>query len=163
MYSIIRDWCGELGENTIALDVCCGTGTIGLTLAKRVKTVIGVEMVTQAVEDARYNATANGVEYYFKILTYIRNAEFVAGKAEDVLNKTLETYMTDENTKVIAIVDPPRSGLHNKVIKAIRACKLIDRLIYVSCKQTSFVNDIGQYTSTIILTTASVAQNQTAW
>jgi tRNA (uracil-5-)-methyltransferase len=60
----------------------------------------------------------------------ISNAEFLCGKAEDVLPNLLKRY---ENEKIIAIVDPPRAGLHSKVIQALRRLKNLDTIIYVSC------------------------------
>jgi tRNA (uracil-5-)-methyltransferase len=114
--------------DTTLLDVCCGTGTIGLTLASRVKHVIGVEICEPAVRDARENASANGVE----------NASFIAGPAEQVL----PSVTSSASGPVLAIVDPPRSGLSMSVIKTLRACKGIQRLVYVSCNPTgTFVED----------------------
>ncbi|GFO43106.1 tRNA (uracil-5-)-methyltransferase homolog a-like [Plakobranchus ocellatus] len=97
LYSLISDWC-EASSNTTLLDVCCGTGTIGLSMAKTVKEVIGIEMCTQAVEDARANVAINAA---------LRD--------------------------VVAVVDPPRAGLHKDVIRVLRRCTSIQRLVYVSC------------------------------
>eukprot|EP01130_Rhizamoeba_saxonica_P018415 TRINITY_DN9207_c0_g1_i1.p1 TRINITY_DN9207_c0_g1~~TRINITY_DN9207_c0_g1_i1.p1 ORF type:complete len:562 (-),score=159.92 TRINITY_DN9207_c0_g1_i1:33-1718(-) len=133
LYTIVGDWCGDMDENTIVLDICCGTGTIGLTLANRVKKIIGVEMVESAVTDAIQNAKDNNIE----------NVEFVVGKAEDVLKGVIESLPKD--AKIIGVVDPPRSGLHGKTIKAIRECNNISKIIYVSCKQTSLVNDMADF------------------
>jgi tRNA (uracil-5-)-methyltransferase len=114
--------------DTTLLDVCCGTGTIGLTLAKRVKQVIGVEICEPAVLDARANAIEN----------HVANATFIAGPAEAVL----PSVTSSASGPVLAIVDPPRSGLSMSVIKTLRACKGIQRLVYVSCNPTgTFVED----------------------
>lgn len=107
--------------DTLLLDVCCGTGVIGLTLAKKAKKVVGLELVPQAVEDAKRNATANDVA----------NAVFFAGRAEQTLRDVLKD--TSEFGSVVGVVDPPRSGLHPDVIKALRKCKKMQHLIYVSC------------------------------
>ncbi|GAQ89151.1 hypothetical protein KFL_004920010 [Klebsormidium nitens] len=81
LYRLAGDWAG-LNRRTLLFDVCCGTGTIGLTLAGTVGKVVGIEMIAPAVEDARKNAELNG----------IRNCEFVCGKAEAVLGKLLARY-----------------------------------------------------------------------
>lgn len=60
LFSILKDW-AKLDKDTILLDVCCGTGTIGLCMAKEVKKVVGVEIVAEAVHDARNNAQLNGI------------------------------------------------------------------------------------------------------
>ena len=69
----------DVGPQTVLLDVCCGTGTLGLSLAARVKRVIGIEICVPAVEDARANAARNGVG----------NATFVASKAEEATRRVL--------------------------------------------------------------------------
>ena len=107
--------------DTLLLDVCCGTGVIGLTLAKKAKKVVGLELIPQAVEDAKRNATANEVS----------NAVFFAGRAEKTLRDVLKD--TSEFGSIVGVVDPPRSGLHPDVIKALRKCKKMQHLIYVSC------------------------------
>ena len=67
---------------------------------------------TAAVEDAKRNAQRNGVT----------NASFVAGKAEDKINSVLRSLTREEKEHVVAVVDPPRAGLHDSVLKALRAC-----------------------------------------
>jgi len=104
------------------LDVCCGTGTIGLALSNHFSRVIGIECVEKAIEDAKQNASLNDVT----------NVEFIAGKAEDVLPNMLESRLKDAES-LVAVVDPPRAGLHKKVLQAIRKCEGIKRFIYVSC------------------------------
>lgn len=130
LYSAVGEWAKLDAESTV-LDVCCGTGTIGISLAKRVKKVIGVEMCQEAVEDAKVNAKINGLS----------NIEFHCGKAEDVFPKVLSALVSANLT---AIVDPPRAGLHPKVILAIRRAEHLKRLVYVACNakaaMTNFVD-----------------------
>ncbi|XP_071711878.1 zinc finger CCCH domain-containing protein 24 [Rutidosis leptorrhynchoides] len=168
LYSLAGDWAG-LGPNTLLFDVCCGTGTIGLTLAHRVGMVVGIEMNASAVADANRNAEING----------IMNCRFVCSKAEDVMGSLLKEYLTtnqDENNdaaigikeeistnedvkdesegnkedikklnkihhfdNVVAIVDPPRVGLHPTVIKALRTHSGLKRLVYISCNPESLM------------------------
>ena len=109
---------------TTLFDVCCGTGTIGLCLANRCHKVIGVDCVQEAVENANDNAKRNGVT----------NAEFHSGRAEFILGELLRKEVSDDkDRRVVAIVDPPRAGLHPKAVKALRAALEIQTLVYVSC------------------------------
>ncbi|CAL0329085.1 unnamed protein product [Lupinus luteus] len=205
LYSLAGDW-AQLGPDTLLFDICCGTGTIGLTLAHRVGMVIGIEMNASAVSDAHRNAEING----------IKNCRFICSKAEDVMGSLLTEYLngtkeevddpnitgsnidvsegsscqepengesvslpshcsennnadndvsgaevpengekathcsenvTAENGKsssqqfknVVAIVDPPRAGLHPTVIKALRTHPGLRRLVYISCNPESLV------------------------
>ncbi|KAK8939237.1 Zinc finger CCCH domain-containing protein 24 [Platanthera zijinensis] len=82
LYSLAGDW-GDLTPDTILFDICCGTGTIGLTLAHRVGMVVGIEMNETAVSDANRNAEING----------IKNCRFICGKAEDVMGSILNEYL----------------------------------------------------------------------
>lgn len=203
LYSLAGDW-ARLGPDTLLFDVCCGTGTIGLTLANRVGMVVGIEMNASAVSDAQRNAEINGIE----------NCKFVCAKAEDVMGSLLKEYLdtpqqqdedpnssandekqneeADNDTisvdnesdpqkclegesteadhshvsnkstedeqnngrsstvdgcstmgqrfkNIVAIVDPPRSGLHPIVIKALRTHPRLRRLVYISCNPETLV------------------------
>lgn len=124
LYNLVGE-IANVDSSTVLIDICCGTGTIGLSLAKKVKKVIGIEMITNAVEDARHNAEENN----------ITNADYRCGRVEHVLPGVLYRLSSEDN--IIAIVDPPRAGLHTKVIRTIRACKSLHRLVYVSCDPTA--------------------------
>lgn len=92
----------ELGRPTAAttvMDICCGTGTIGLCFAKHCRNVVGVEIVPQAIEDAAYNAQANGVA----------NCAFHAGNCDDYIRKFVHDSV--DGGDLLAIIDPPRAGL----------------------------------------------------
>lgn len=92
----------DLNEKTLLLDICCGTGTIGLCLASKVKRVIGIEMSQDAVEDAKRNSRQNN----------ITNATFFSGKAESVVSRIPSIIKKEyPDSDVIAILDPPRAGL----------------------------------------------------
>uniref|UniRef100_A0A8D0CGN6 tRNA (uracil(54)-C(5))-methyltransferase n=1 Tax=Scleropages formosus TaxID=113540 RepID=A0A8D0CGN6_SCLFO len=127
LYSSVGEW-AQLDKDSTVLDVCCGTGTIGLSLAKRVKKVIGIELCQEAVEDARVNAQINGLS----------NVEFHCGKAEDIFPSVLNAIVSPNLT---AIVDPPRAGLHSKVILAIRRAEHLKRLLYVACNAKAAMNN----------------------
>ncbi|XP_063491159.1 tRNA (uracil-5-)-methyltransferase homolog B isoform X3 [Symphalangus syndactylus] len=116
---------GELtgvNSDTILLDICCGTGVIGLSLAQHTSRVLGIELVEQAVEDARWTAAFNG----------ITNSEFHTGQAEKILPGLLKSK--EDGQSIVAVVNPARAGLHYKVIQAIRNFRAIRTLVFVSCK-----------------------------
>nr|XP_033811310.1 tRNA (uracil-5-)-methyltransferase homolog A isoform X2 [Geotrypetes seraphini] len=127
LYAAIGAW-AQLNEDSIVLDVCCGTGTIGISLAKRVKKVIGIELCQEAVEDAKANAQMNDLD----------NVEFRCGKAEDLFPTLINLYASQN---VVAIVDPPRAGLHSKVILAIRRAEHLQKVLYVSCNPRAAMNN----------------------
>lgn len=112
----------KASEKGTLLDVCCGTGAIGISLSQRLEKVIGIELIKQAVEDAKYNAALNGIQ----------NCEFLTGKAEVVLPKLIPTMHSEG--ALTAVVNPSRAGLHYRVIRALRNHPNLHRLIYISCK-----------------------------
>ncbi|XP_034754897.1 tRNA (uracil(54)-C(5))-methyltransferase homolog-B isoform X1 [Etheostoma cragini] len=132
LYSTVRHLCvpnpeeggGRTDVGGTLLDVCCGTGAIGITISPRVDRIIGIELIEQAVEDARHNAALNNV----------RNCEFVPGKAEVVLPGLMSKLSPAGGGLVTAVVNPARAGLHHRVVRALRNHPAIRRLVYVSCK-----------------------------
>lgn len=133
LYRTIGDLCNTKQEDTCILDVCCGTGTIGLCLANGASCeVIGIEISKQAVEDAQHNAEFNG----------IKNASFVCGPAENVIGSTVKKIKAKN---IIAVVDPPRAGLRRNVIETIRACSAINKLLYVSCSPNQAANNLVSF------------------
>eukprot|EP00456_Euglypha_rotunda_P039246 TRINITY_DN30183_c0_g1_i4.p1 TRINITY_DN30183_c0_g1~~TRINITY_DN30183_c0_g1_i4.p1 ORF type:complete len:308 (+),score=33.80 TRINITY_DN30183_c0_g1_i4:210-1133(+) len=132
LYSVVRNW-GNVKSTTTILDICCGTGTIGLSLAKQAHRVIGLEMEESAIRDAEQNAKING----------ITNATYICGKAEDTLKKALEVYGSSDD--LLAIVDPPRAGLHHEVLRLLRNCQKIKRLVYVSCNPDSLAENLKRF------------------
>lgn len=97
----------ELGRptaDTTVMDICCGTGTIGLCFAKHCRKVVGVEIVPQAIEDAAYNARENRVE----------NCAFFAGNCDDYIRKFVHDNV--DGGDLLAIIDPPRAGLRESTI-----------------------------------------------
>ena len=123
---------GLTGNETV-LDLYCGTGTITLCLARHAKKTIGVEIVPQAIEDAKFNAAQNGME----------NAEFFcmdAGQAAKML--------ADRRTRPdVIVVDPPRTGVSADVIEAISAMAP-QRVVYVSCDPATLARDLKLLTAT---------------
>ncbi|KAL3858200.1 hypothetical protein ACJMK2_012802 [Sinanodonta woodiana] len=127
LYKVVAEWCG-CSPNTTVLDICCGTGAIGLAVAKNVERVIGVEMCSDAVEDAKCNAVLNGLS----------NLTYHCAKAEDVLPQMMKTIRSSE---IIAVVDPPRAGLHQNVIRAIRRSPFVNKLVYVACNANAALSN----------------------
>ncbi|KAK9690029.1 hypothetical protein RND81_09G099500 [Saponaria officinalis] len=128
LYKLIEDVAGLKGDGSeIVLDLFCGTGTIGLTLAKRAKHVYGYEVVAQAISDAHRNADLNG----------INNATFVQGD----LNKIDENFGKSFPRPDIVISDPNRPGMHMKLIKLLLKLKA-PRIVYVSCNPATCARDI---------------------
>ena len=117
---------GLTGRETV-LDLYCGTGTIGLTMAGRAGRVIGCEVVPQSVEDARANAARNGIE----------NAEFFCGDAGAVAQKLARERLRPD----VIVVDPPRKGMGPEVVEAIAAMSP-ERLVYVSCDPATLARDV---------------------
>lgn len=136
LYKTALDWLDLNKERSIFLDVCCGVGTLGLCASERVKKIIGIEMVPEAVENAKANALRNNVP----------NAEYHVGKAEDVMPALLENLVDtkeESNDDICAMVDPPRAGLHPIIVKALRDCPQIKKLVYISCNPDSLVRDVS--------------------
>ncbi|GLU22352.1 hypothetical protein SLE2022_384330 [Rubroshorea leprosula] len=128
LYKLIEDYAALRGDGSeVVLDLFCGTGTIGLTLAKKVQHVYGYEVVAQAVNDARRNAKLNGID----------NATFVQGD----LNKIGEDFGKDFPKPDIIISDPNRPGMHMKLIKFLLKLRA-PRIVYVSCNPATCARDL---------------------
>ena len=120
----------DLNNDSIVIDAYSGIGTIGLSFAKQVKEVYGVEVIETAVEDAKKNAERNG----------ITNAHYVADSAENAMAK----WSKDGIKPDIIIVDPPRKGLTESFIKASVAMQP-EKITYVSCNPATMARDIKLY------------------
>jgi len=118
----------EITKDDLVLDLYCGVGTITLAMAKAAGKVIGVEVVEQAVEDARDNAKRNGIE----------NAEFFCG---DAGKAALELEAKGIKPDVI-VVDPPRKGLNGDTIEALDRMDP-RRIVYVSCDPATLARDVA--------------------
>ena len=115
-------------DGKTVLDLYCGAGTIGLSMAHKAKRIIGAEIVPEAIEDAKYNARLNGIE----------NAEFIcadAAKAAKLLNEK------GLNPDVI-ILDPPRKGCSPELIDTVAKDFHPERVVYVSCDPATLARDI---------------------
>ena len=124
----------ELTGNETVWDLYCGIGTISLFLAKKARKVYGVEIVPQAIEDARQNALLNGID----------NATFFAGKAEEVVPAYYDEHR-DEHADVM-VVDPPRKGCDEKLLATMISMSP-ERIVYVSCDSATLSRDLKFLTS----------------
>ena len=127
LYSLALSYAGLTGKETV-WDLYCGIGTISLFLAKSAGQVYGVEIVPQAIEDARKNAVDNG----------IGNAQFLVGKAEEVLP---QKYKEEGISADVIVVDPPRKGCDGACLETILKM-MPERVVYVSCDSATLARDL---------------------
>lgn len=125
LYSKVQEYAALTGTETV-LDLYCGAGTIGLSMAGQAARVIGVESVRPAVIDANRNAVINGIV----------NAEFICGKAEDVVPKRLQGIKAQ-----VVVVDPPRAGCQQVLLETVSKISP-EKLIYVSCNPSTLARDL---------------------
>ena len=120
----------RISENDIVFDLYCGIGTISLFMAKYAKKVYGIEIVEEAVNDAKENSKMNGIS----------NVEFIAGDVENILDELINDKKIIPD---IVMVDPPRKGLDNKSIENIMSIKP-KKLVYISCNPATLVRDLSK-------------------
>ena len=134
LYGLALDYAGLTGNETV-WDLYCGIGTISLFLAKKAKQVYGVEIVPQAIDDAKNNAKIND----------ITNAEFYVGKAEEVLPDYYKEYEKTHNGETahadVIVVDPPRKGCEESLLQTIVDMQP-ERVVYVSCDSATLARDV---------------------
>lgn len=118
----------DLKGNDTVFDIYCGIGTISLFLAQKAKKVYGIEIVEDAIKDAKINANLNNLD----------NVEFYVGKAEEVVPKMYK----EGKTANVVVVDPPRKGCDEKVLDTIVSMKP-DRVVYVSCNPSTLARDLA--------------------
>ena len=117
----------DLSGDEVVFDAYCGTGTITLFLSQKAKKVYGVEIVEQAIENAKVNAEQNE----------ITNSEFYVGKSEEVIPRLIKEGIKPD----IIVVDPPRKGCDAKLLEAIGEAKP-ERVVYVSCDPSTLARDL---------------------
>ncbi len=127
LYSLALEYAGLTGKESV-WDLYCGIGTISLFMALRAKEVYGVEIIPQAIDDARQNAVRN----------HIANAEFFVGKAEEVLPAA---YEKEESHPDVIVVDPPRKGCDEKCLDTMLKMAP-SRIVYVSCDSATLARDL---------------------
>ena len=131
LYDLALDFAGLTGNETV-WDLYCGIGTISLFLAQRAKKVYGVEIIPQAIENAKNNALINNIS----------NAEFFVGKAEEVLPKK---YEEEQIYAEVIVVDPPRKGCDEVLLDTMVKMQP-QRIVYVSCDSATLARDLKYLT-----------------
>lgn len=124
LYDTVLAYAGLTGQETV-FDLYCGTGTISIFLARAASRVLGIEIVEDAVADARKNAERNG----------ITNCRFLAGDMRTVLASVTE--IPD-----VMVIDPPRAGMHGDVVRRVLELRP-ERIVYVSCNPTTLARDLA--------------------
>lgn len=127
LYSTALKYAGLTGKEVV-FDAYCGTGTISLFLSQNAKKVYGVEIIPEAIENAKINAKQNGVE----------NAEFIVGKSEEEIPKLIANGIKPE----VVVVDPPRKGCEKSLLYAIAEASP-RTIVYVSCDPATLGRDLG--------------------
>lgn len=125
LYGKALEYVGLSGDETI-LDLYCGAGTIGLSMAKNVKKVIGVEIIPEAIEDAKENEKRNNIQ----------NCEFYCGDAKDAVKMLRDKNITPD----AVILDPPRKGCDREVLECVAEMNP-KRIVYVSCDVSTQARD----------------------
>jgi 23S rRNA (uracil1939-C5)-methyltransferase len=129
LYDVVASF-GALTKDDVVFDLYSGIGTIALHIAERVKEVVGIEVVQSAIDDARRNAASNGVG----------NCTFIEGDLKEKLTRDTE-WLAHHSVPTIMIIDPPRSGMHEKVVREIAVLRP-DRIVYVSCNPATQARDL---------------------
>lgn len=131
LYNKALEYANLTGKETV-WDLYCGIGSISLFLAKAAKKVIGVEIVPEAIDNARENAAINGME----------NTEFLVGAAEEVVPKYFEEHKNQPECKPdVIVVDPPRKGCDQVLLDTIVKMNP-ERIVYVSCDSATLARDL---------------------
>ena len=132
LYGLALEYADLKGDETV-WDLYCGIGTISLFLAQKAKKVYGVEIIPQAIENAKSNAKINGIE----------NAEFFVGKAEDILPEFYEKEAAAGRKAYadVIVVDPPRKGCDSVLLDTILKMQP-ERVVYVSCDSATLARDL---------------------
>ena len=128
LYKVVREF-ADLKGDEVVYDLYTGTGTIANFVSAKAKSVVGVEYVEEAIEDAKVNSAING----------ITNTTFYAGDMKDVMN---DEFVEHNGRPDVVILDPPRAGVHEDVIATIlRAAP--ERMVYVSCNPATQARDLA--------------------
>ncbi|AWO01621.1 23S rRNA (uracil(1939)-C(5))-methyltransferase RlmD [Chitinophaga alhagiae] len=128
LYKVARSFAGLTGRETV-YDLYCGTGSIGIFVSRQAGKVVGIELIPEAIEDARENAAMNNV----------KNAAFFAGDVIDICD---DAFFAGHGAPDVIITDPPRAGMHEKLTS-----KLLEvaapRIVYVSCNPATQARDLA--------------------
>lgn len=127
LYDLVVEFAQFKGDEVV-WDLYCGTGSISLYMAEHVKEVYGVEVIPQAIEDAKANAVENGID----------NASFYVGKAEEIVPRLYEEEKIHAD---VMVVDPPRKGCDDALLQTMLQMAP-ERIVYVSCDSATLARDL---------------------
>jgi 23S rRNA (uracil1939-C5)-methyltransferase len=127
LYKVTREY-AELTGNEVLYDLYCGTGSIGIFCSAGVRKLVGVEVISEAIDDARINAEINGV----------KNADFHAGDVVDVCN---DAFFEQHGRPDVIVTDPPRAGMHEKLVRKLLEISA-PTVVYVSCNPATQARDL---------------------
>jgi 23S rRNA (uracil1939-C5)-methyltransferase len=127
LYQVAREF-AELSGSEIVYDLYCGTGSIGIFVSPRARRIVGVEVIAEAVEDARTNATLNGIGH----------ASFFAGDVTDICQ---DEFFASHGRPDVIITDPPRAGMHEQLVNKILEIAA-PTVVYVSCNPATQARDL---------------------
>lgn len=128
LYRITREF-AELDGNQVVYDLYCGTGSIGIFVSKQAKKIIGVEMIEEAIADAKQNAALN----------QLTDARFFTGDVIDIVN---DDFFAGHGRPDVVITDPPRAGMHEKLVKKLLEIEA-PTIVYVSCNPATQARDLA--------------------
>ena len=128
LYRVTREFAELTGTETV-YDLYCGTGSIGIFVSRQAARIIGVEMISEAIDDARENATLNGISH----------ARFFTGDVADICN---DAFFAAEGRPDVIITDPPRAGMHEKLVRKILEMEA-STVVYVSCNPATQARDLN--------------------
>lgn len=129
LYNKAKEYAALTGNETL-IDLYCGTGTIGLTMARDAKQLVGVEIVEQAIENAKKNAELNSID----------NARFICGDA----SKAAEILLEEGIKPDVVILDPPRKGCDSALVETVSKMAP-ERIVYVSCDSATLARDCARF------------------
>lgn len=128
LYAVTRDFAGLTGGENV-YDLYCGTGSIGIFLSKQARKIVGIEVIEDAIADAKENAALNNIAH----------AEFIAG---DVIKICNDQFFQQHGRPDVVITDPPRAGMHEKLVNKLLEIEA-PKIVYVSCNTATQARDIG--------------------
>lgn len=128
LYQVTRDF-AELTGKEVVYDLYCGTGSIGIFCSKKAKKIIGVEVVAEAIEDAKENASMNN----------LTDTAFFAGDVIDICD---DAFFDTHGKADVIITDPPRAGMHEKLVRKLLEMEA-PLIVYVSCNPATQARDLG--------------------
>ncbi len=128
LYQVVREF-AQLDGTQVLYDLYCGTGSIGIFLSRQVKKIVGVEVVEDAIKDAKINAALNAVD----------DAVFFAG---DVVKICDDAFFADHGRPDVVVTDPPRAGMHEKLVQKLLDME-VPAIVYVSCNPATQARDLA--------------------